>query len=42
VPDLAAEPEGSGAFERTADELAQRIGFFLHVLALRPTDPGRN
>jgi ArsR family transcriptional regulator, arsenate/arsenite/antimonite-responsive transcriptional repressor / arsenate reductase (thioredoxin) len=42
VPDPAAEPEGSGAFERTADELAQRIGFFLHVLALRPTDPGRN
>jgi protein-tyrosine-phosphatase len=42
VPDPAAEPEGSGAFERTAEELAERIRFFLHVLALRPSDPGRN
>ena len=37
VPDPAGEPERSGTFARVADELAERIGFFLHVLALRPT-----
>jgi ArsR family transcriptional regulator, arsenate/arsenite/antimonite-responsive transcriptional repressor / arsenate reductase (thioredoxin) len=42
VPDPAGEPEGSGAFARVADELAERIRFFLHVLALRPTTPEAN
>ena len=42
VPDPAAEPAGSRAFARVADELTERIGFFLHVLALRPTNPERN
>jgi protein-tyrosine-phosphatase/DNA-binding transcriptional ArsR family regulator len=42
VPDPASEPEGSGAFARVADELAERIRFFLHVLALRPATPEVN
>jgi ArsR family transcriptional regulator, arsenate/arsenite/antimonite-responsive transcriptional repressor / arsenate reductase (thioredoxin) len=42
VPDPAAEAAGSGAFARVADELTERIGFFLHVLALRPTTPESN
>jgi ArsR family transcriptional regulator, arsenate/arsenite/antimonite-responsive transcriptional repressor / arsenate reductase (thioredoxin) len=42
VPDPAAEPERSGAFARVADELTERIRFFLHVLALRPTTPESN
>jgi ArsR family transcriptional regulator, arsenate/arsenite/antimonite-responsive transcriptional repressor / arsenate reductase (thioredoxin) len=38
VPDPALEPgEPAAAFARVADELAERIGFFLHVLALRPS-----
>jgi ArsR family transcriptional regulator, arsenate/arsenite/antimonite-responsive transcriptional repressor / arsenate reductase (thioredoxin) len=40
VPDPAAEP--AGAFARVADELTERIAFFLHVLALRPTRPEVN
>jgi protein-tyrosine-phosphatase/DNA-binding transcriptional ArsR family regulator len=42
VPDPARDPDAAGAFGRVADELAERIGFFLHVLALRPTTPERN
>jgi ArsR family transcriptional regulator, arsenate/arsenite/antimonite-responsive transcriptional repressor / arsenate reductase (thioredoxin) len=42
VPDPAAEPDPDVAFARTADELAERIRFFVHVLALRPTTPERN
>jgi protein-tyrosine-phosphatase len=42
VPDPAGEPDGSAAFARVADELTERIGFFLHVLALRPTTPESN
>jgi protein-tyrosine-phosphatase len=42
VPDPAREPDGPAAFARVADELTERIGFFLHVLALRPTTPERN
>jgi ArsR family transcriptional regulator, arsenate/arsenite/antimonite-responsive transcriptional repressor / arsenate reductase (thioredoxin) len=42
VPDPAAEPAGSGAFARVAGELTERLGFFLHVLALRPTTPESN
>jgi ArsR family transcriptional regulator, arsenate/arsenite/antimonite-responsive transcriptional repressor / arsenate reductase (thioredoxin) len=37
VPDPALDPDGPAAFVRVADELTERIGFFLHVLALRPT-----
>ncbi len=36
VPDPAGAPDGAAAFTRVADELTERIGFFLHVLALRP------
>jgi protein-tyrosine-phosphatase len=36
------EPDRPAAFTRVADELAERIGFFLHVLALRPTTPESN
>jgi ArsR family transcriptional regulator, arsenate/arsenite/antimonite-responsive transcriptional repressor / arsenate reductase (thioredoxin) len=36
------EPDGSRAFARVADDLAERIAFFLHVLALRPTRPEVN
>jgi ArsR family transcriptional regulator, arsenate/arsenite/antimonite-responsive transcriptional repressor / arsenate reductase (thioredoxin) len=42
VPDPASDPAGRAAFERVADELAERIGFFLHVLSLRPTDRRSN
>jgi ArsR family transcriptional regulator, arsenate/arsenite/antimonite-responsive transcriptional repressor / arsenate reductase (thioredoxin) len=42
VPDPAAEPDPQAAFARTADELTERIRFFVHVLALRPTTPERN
>ncbi len=42
VPDPAGEPDGPAAFARVADELTERIGFFLHVLALRPTTPESN
>jgi protein-tyrosine-phosphatase len=42
VPDPAREPDGLAAFARVADELTERIGFFLHVLALRPTTPESN
>ncbi|WP_030491053.1 metalloregulator ArsR/SmtB family transcription factor [Micromonospora chokoriensis] len=35
IPDPAADPAGLPAFERVADELAQRIGFLLHTLAVR-------
>jgi protein-tyrosine-phosphatase len=39
VPDPALEvEEPAAAFARVADELTERIGFFLHVLALRPAD----
>ena len=37
VPDPARDPDPAAAFARVADELAERIGVFLHVLALRPT-----
>jgi ArsR family transcriptional regulator, arsenate/arsenite/antimonite-responsive transcriptional repressor / arsenate reductase (thioredoxin) len=36
------EPDDRAAFARVADELTERIRFFLHVLALRPTTPERN
>jgi protein-tyrosine-phosphatase len=36
IADPAADPDGLPAFERVADELAQRIGFLLHTLADRP------
>jgi len=42
VPDPAGEPDGPRAFARVADELAERIAFFVHVLALRPTRPEVN
>jgi protein-tyrosine-phosphatase len=42
VPDPAGESDGSAAFARVADELTERIEFFLHVLALRPTTPESN
>ena len=42
VPDPASEPDGSAAFVRVADELSERIAFFLHVIALRPTSPESN
>jgi protein-tyrosine-phosphatase len=42
IPDPAGDPQPAAAFARVADELAERIGFFLHVLALRPTTPERN
>jgi protein-tyrosine-phosphatase len=42
VPDPAGAPDGPAAFDRVADELTERIGFFLHVLALRPTTPESN
>ncbi|MCF0093123.1 metalloregulator ArsR/SmtB family transcription factor [Micromonospora sp. MH99] len=35
IPDPAVDPEGLPAFERVADELAQRIGFLLHTLSAR-------
>ncbi|MFD0579933.1 hypothetical protein [Dactylosporangium darangshiense] len=31
-PDPAADPEGRPAFDRVADELAERIGFLLFAL----------
>jgi protein-tyrosine-phosphatase len=34
------EPDDAAAFARVADELSERIRFFVHVLALRPNDPG--
>lgn len=33
LPDPAADPGGRPAFERAADDLAQRIGFLSHTLA---------
>ena len=42
VPDPAGEPEPARAFARTADELTERLRFFLHVLARRPTTVERN
>jgi ArsR family transcriptional regulator, arsenate/arsenite/antimonite-responsive transcriptional repressor / arsenate reductase (thioredoxin) len=42
VPDPATQPDPEAAFARTADELTERIRFFVHVLALRPTTPERN
>jgi protein-tyrosine-phosphatase/DNA-binding transcriptional ArsR family regulator len=36
LPDPAADPAGRPAFEKTADELTQRIGFLLHALAAPP------
>jgi ArsR family transcriptional regulator, arsenate/arsenite/antimonite-responsive transcriptional repressor / arsenate reductase (thioredoxin) len=35
IPDPAADPGEPPAFERVADELAQRIGFLLHTLVHR-------
>lgn len=35
IPDPTREPDGYGAFERTADELSERIGFLRHALRLR-------
>jgi len=42
VPDPAIEPAAPAAFARVADELTERIRFFLHVVALRPTTPESN
>ena len=42
VPDPAGDPDPPAAFARVADELAGRLAFFLHVLALRPKTPERN
>ncbi|MEU7869887.1 metalloregulator ArsR/SmtB family transcription factor [Dactylosporangium sp. NPDC049140] len=33
MPDPSAEPDGRPAFDRAADELAERIAFLLHTLA---------
>ncbi|WP_239165123.1 arsenate reductase/protein-tyrosine-phosphatase family protein [Actinoplanes palleronii] len=38
IADPAAGPDGPPAFERTADELTQRIGFLLHTLTDRPKE----
>jgi protein-tyrosine-phosphatase/DNA-binding transcriptional ArsR family regulator len=40
IPDPAADPEGMPAFERVADEVAERVGFLLHTLTT-PTTPAR-
>jgi len=37
VPDPAGDPDPAAAFARVADDLAERIAVFLHVLALCPT-----
>jgi ArsR family transcriptional regulator, arsenate/arsenite/antimonite-responsive transcriptional repressor / arsenate reductase (thioredoxin) len=37
MPDPAGDPEPAAAFRRAADELAERITFFLHLVAVRPT-----
>jgi protein-tyrosine-phosphatase/DNA-binding transcriptional ArsR family regulator len=42
MADPAQDPDAPVAFARTADELAERIRFFLHVLALQPTTPESN
>ncbi|MGC5286946.1 ArsR family transcriptional regulator [Micromonospora sp. DT231] len=33
IPDPAADPDGLPAFERVADDLAERIGFLLHAFS---------
>ncbi|MEU7608842.1 metalloregulator ArsR/SmtB family transcription factor [Micromonospora sp. NPDC049204] len=33
IPDPAADPDGLPAFQRVADDLAQRVSFLLHALA---------
>jgi protein-tyrosine-phosphatase/DNA-binding transcriptional ArsR family regulator len=37
IPDPARDPDGQPAFQRTATELAGRIGFLLHHIALHRT-----
>jgi protein-tyrosine-phosphatase len=36
IPDPAADPSGRPAFERAADEIADRLTFLLHAIAARP------
>ncbi len=36
IPDPAEEPDGYPAFQRVASELAGRIGFLMHHIALHP------
>jgi protein-tyrosine-phosphatase/DNA-binding transcriptional ArsR family regulator len=36
MPDPAADPDGRAAFDRTADELTERIEFLLHTIATTP------
>jgi protein-tyrosine-phosphatase/DNA-binding transcriptional ArsR family regulator len=36
IPDPAADSDGRPAFERVADELAERIDFLLHTIATEP------
>lgn len=38
IPDPAADPDGLPAFERVADQLAQRVGFLLHTLTATPVE----
>jgi protein-tyrosine-phosphatase/DNA-binding transcriptional ArsR family regulator len=33
MPDPSAEPDGRPAFDRAADEIAERVGFLLHTIA---------
>jgi len=40
MPDPAEEPDGYPAFQRVASELAGRIGFLMHHIALHPITPG--
>ena len=36
IPDPAGDPDGLPAFDRVADELAERIDFLLHTIAAQP------
>jgi protein-tyrosine-phosphatase len=40
IPDPAQDPDGYPAFQRVAEELAGRIGFLLHHIALPRIAPG--
>jgi ArsR family transcriptional regulator, arsenate/arsenite/antimonite-responsive transcriptional repressor / arsenate reductase (thioredoxin) len=40
MPDPAEEPDGYPAFQRVASELADRIGFVMHDIALRTSTSG--
>ena len=38
--EFVPEPDGYPAFQRVASELAGRIGFLMHHIALHPITPG--